>query len=117
MTYDLANSFIVVLPHTIIQIPAPSNLSWLTLFYTLPCELVAKRPEFLELVWDCCAWTAWQAFVVPGKNGYREIPGNWQDYSGYFPLWSLSYYVLNFIRNKMEGPMEFGFQRLFTMNL
>ena len=142
MTYDLANSFIIILPHTIIQIPATSNLSWLTLFYTLPRELVAKRPEFLELprnvyqvlssekytqminsdsflelVWDCCAWTAWQAFVVPGKNGYREIPGNWQDYSGYFPLWSLSYYVLNFIRNKMEGPMEFGFQRLFTMNL
>ncbi len=33
------------------------------------------------------------------------------------PLWSLSYYVLSFIRNKVEGPMEFGFQRLFTMNL
>ena len=26
-TYDLANSIIVVLPHTIIQIPATSNLS------------------------------------------------------------------------------------------
>lgn len=99
MTYDLANSFIIVLPHTIIQIPATSNLSWLTLFYTLPRELVAKRPEFLELprnvyqllasekytqmvnsdtflelVWDCCAWTAWQAFVVPGKNGSTICP-------------------------------------------
>lgn len=107
MTYDLANSFIVVLPHTIVQIPATSNLSWHTLFYTLPRKLFAKLPEFLELprnvyqvllsekhtqmissdsfldlVWDCYAWTAWQAFVVPIKNGYREIPGDWQDYYG-----------------------------------
>ena len=35
-------SFIVVLPQTIIEIPQSSNLSWLTLFYALPKELVEK---------------------------------------------------------------------------
>ena len=42
-------SFIVVLPQTIIEIPQSSNLSWLTLFYALPKELVEKRAEYLEL--------------------------------------------------------------------
>ena len=83
-------SFIVVLPQTIIEIPQSSNLSWLTLFYALPKELVEKRAEylelprnihqvlqsekytamiqtdsFLELVWDCYAWSAWQFFQIP----------------------------------------------------
>ena len=32
---------------------------------------------FLELVWDGYAWSAWQYFEVPNKNGdYREIPGS-----------------------------------------
>lgn len=40
--------FLVVLPHTIIEIPLSSNLSWLPLFYALPPELVNKRPEYAE---------------------------------------------------------------------
>ena len=87
-------SFIVVLPQTIIEIPQSSNLSWLTLFYALPKELVEKRAEylelprnihqvlqsekytamiqtdsFLELVWDCYAWSAWQFFQIPHQDG------------------------------------------------
>ena len=79
--------FIVILPDEIIEIPKSSNLSWLQLFYSLPRELVEKRPaylklprnirqvldsedsralvqsdSFLELVWDCYAWAAWQFF-------------------------------------------------------
>lgn len=42
-------SFLVVLPQTIIEIPQSSNLSWLTLFYALPRELVEKRAKYLEL--------------------------------------------------------------------
>ena len=38
-------SFIVVLPQTIIEIPQSSNLSWLTLFYALPKELVEKATD------------------------------------------------------------------------
>jgi len=133
--------FLVVLPHTIIEIPLSSNLSWLPLFYALPPELVNKRPEyaelprninillsseaarnmvesdlFVELVWDCYAWSIWQFLKVPLKNGtYRDIPGDWSNYTGHFPLWRLSYYLQLFFRNKFEHEMEFSFQRLFMM--
>ena len=114
--------FIVILPEGIIEIPKSSNLSWLRLFYSLPRELVEKRPaylelprnirrvldsdesraliqsdSFLELVWDCYAWAAWQFFQVPKKGGkYQDIPGDWQNYSGDFPLWRLSYDLVRF---------------------
>ena len=90
-------SFYVVLADGIMEIPQDSNLSWITLFYALPKELVEKRPTylelprnihqllnskvhckliqseaFLELVWDCYAWSAWQFFQVPGKGPVRE---------------------------------------------
>lgn len=42
------SGFIVVLPQTIIEIPQDSNLSWLTLFYALPQELVEKRADYLN---------------------------------------------------------------------
>ena len=44
-----AKGFIVILPQTIIEIPQDSYLSWLTLFYALPKELVEKRNEYLYL--------------------------------------------------------------------
>ena len=42
-------SFYVVLADGIMEIPQDSNLSWITLFYVLPKELVEKRPAYLEL--------------------------------------------------------------------
>ena len=132
------SDFIVILPKSVIRIPQDHPLSWLTLFYALPRELVEKRPAylklprnihqvfefdeytkmiqtdaFLELVWDCYAWTAWQFFNVPVKGGYKEIPGDWQHYSGDFPLWRLSYDIIRHIRMKFETAMEWSFQRLF----
>lgn len=94
----------------VIKIPKNSGKAWLTLFYSLPQEFVSKRPvylnlprcpyevlrtdkydsminndTFLELVWDCVAWSAWQYFEVPyQKGGYREIPGSAAQYSGTF---------------------------------
>ena len=76
------------------------------MFYALPRELAEKRPmylelswnivklmesekhmrliredAFLELIWDCYARAIWQAIQVPnGKGGYKEIPGDWQNY-------------------------------------
>ena len=41
--------FYVVLADGIMEIPQDSNLSWITLFYALPKELVEKRPAYLEL--------------------------------------------------------------------
>lgn len=122
---------------------AKSNLAWMTMFYALPRELVQKRPAylelprnisqllasekhmklvkedaFLELVWDCYAWGIWQAIKVPdGKGGYKEIPGDWQHYSGDFPLWRLSYDIIRYFRMSYETEMEWSFQRLFTMPL
>ncbi|MFR4386489.1 MAG: hypothetical protein ACLT31_10675 [Lachnospiraceae bacterium] len=74
----------------VIKIPKNSGKAWLTLFYSLPQEFVSKRPvylnfprcpyevlrtdkydslikddTFLELVWDCVAWSAWQYFEIP----------------------------------------------------
>ena len=140
MTNHGTSDFIVILPKSIIRIPQDHNLSWLSLFYALPRELVEKRPAyldlprnvhqvfesaeytqmiqtdaFLELVWDCFAWAAWQFFQVPMKDGYREIPGDWQHYSGDFPLWRLSYEILRHFRNKFETEMEWSFQRLFLL--
>ncbi|MDO4483971.1 MAG: hypothetical protein Q4C54_05940 [Clostridia bacterium] len=133
--------YIAVLPDTIIEIPKSSNLSWLPMFYALPSELAGKRPEyaalprninellsssecvklieddaFLELVWDCYAWSIWQFIQIPLKDGtYRDIPGDWSYYSGDFPLWRLSYYLQMFFREKFETDMGFSFQRLFLM--
>ena len=112
--------FIVVLPGEIIEIPQDSDKSWLTLFYSLPRELAEKwKPAyelprcpyevlrtdkydhivcddmFKLLVWDCYAWSAWQFFQVKDRKGnYRDIPGNWNQYAGYFPLWRLSYSII-----------------------
>lgn len=122
------------------QILPEDNKSWLTLFYSLPEELVSKRSAymklprcpfdvirsddysellntdvFLELVWDCYAWSAWQYFEVPNKDGdYREIPGSFNSYSGDFPLWRLSYTIIPYIREKFEH-IGLSFQSLFNM--
>lgn len=135
-------SFLVVLTQTIIEIPQSSNLSWLTLFYALPRKLVAKRAKylelprnihqvlqfeeyremiqddsFLELVWDCYAWSAWQFFKVPHKDGtYHDIPGDWSHYSGDFPLWRWSYEIIKHFRKKFENEIEWSFQKLFLMD-
>ena len=58
---------------------------------------------FKLLVWDCYAWSAWQFFQVKDRKGnYRDIPGNWNQYAGYFPLWRLSYSIIPYIRMKFE---------------
>ena len=111
------SGFIVMLADGIMVIPQDSPLSWITLFYALPRELVEKRPAylslprniirllsdenarklieddaFLELVWDSYAWSAWQFFQIPHKDGtYHDIPGEWSNYSGDFPLWRISW--------------------------
>ena len=129
--------FLVVLPGEIIEIPQDSDKSWLTLFYSLPRELAEKwKPAyelprcpyevlrtdkydhivcddmFKLLVWDCYAWCAWQFFQVKDRKGnYRDIPGNWNQYAGYFPLWRLSYSIIPYIRMKFEQS-GLGFQNL-----
>ena len=76
-----------------------------------------RSDSFLELVWDCYAWSIWQFFQVPLKDGtYRDIPGDWSHYSGDFPLWRLSYEAIKHFRNKFEMEMEWSFQRLFVMD-
>ena len=135
-----SKGFILLEPGNIMQILPEDNKSWLTLFYSLPEELVSKRPAymnlprcpfdvirsddyaellntdvFLELVWDCYAWSAWQYFEVPNKDGdYREIPGSFNSYSGDFPLWRLSYTIIPYIREKFER-IGLSFQSLFNM--
>ena len=110
----------------VIKIPKNGGKAWLTLFYSLPQEFVSKRPvylnsltkddTFLELVWDCVAWSAWQYFEIPYQNGsgYREIPGSPAQYSGDFPLWRLSYSMLPLLRDKFEVS-GFSFQQLYNV--
>ena len=67
------------------------------------------------LVWDCYAWSAWQFFQVKDRKGnYRDIPGNWNQYAGYFPLWRLSYSIIPYIRMKFEQN-GLGFQNLYNI--
>lgn len=134
------NDFLVVLPGEIIEIPQDSDKSWLTLFYSLPRELAEKwKPAydlprspyevlrtdkydhivcddmFKLLVWDCYAWCAWQFFQVKDRKGnYRDIPGNRNQYAGYFPLWRLSYSIIPYIRMKFEQN-GLGFQNLYNI--
>ena len=135
---DLSDLF-VMREDGFIKIPQDSNLSWLSLFYALPKELVEKRPaylelprnikrllreeryremlndSFLELVWDCYAWSIWQFLQVPAKGGgYREIPGDWSHYSGDFPLWRMSYDIIRYFRLAFECELDWSFQRLFS---
>lgn len=117
------------------------NLMWLPMFYAMPYELVEKRaaylrvprniyqlmdsPEymamiesdvFLELIFDCYAWAVWQNIQVPKKDGtYQNIPGSWDHYSGYFPLWKMSYGIVACIRLKFERELDLGIMRLFSM--
>ena len=130
-------SFFVVLADGIMEIPQSSNLSWLTLFYALPKELVEKRVEslelprnihqvlqsekytamiqtdsFLELVWDCYAWSAWQFFQIPHQDGtHHDIPGDWSHYSGDFPL-CCGKGVYRRIRNRKFHPVSGNSQSL-----
>lgn len=136
------NGFLVVLPGEIIEIPQDSDKSWLTLFYSLPRELAEKwKPAyelprcpyevlrtdrydhivcddmFKLLVWDCYAWSAWQFFQVKDrKRNYRDIPGNWNQYAGYFPLWRLSYSIIPYIRMKFEQN-GLGFRAVMEQKL
>ena len=130
--------FLVVLPGEIIEIPQDSDKSWLTLFYSLPRELAEKwKPAyelprcpyevlrtdkydhivcgdmFKLLVWDCYAWCAWQLFQVKDRKGsYRDIPGNWNQYAGYFPLWRLSYSIIAEHYRERPGDIEAAHGRL-----
>lgn len=132
--------FIVVLPGEIIEIPLDSPKAWLTLFYALPKEFVQKWPKafdiprcpydvlrgkdydsimedgmFQLLVWDSYSWAAWQFFQVKDRSGnYRDIPGDRSNYTGYFPLWQLSYGIVPHFRQLFESH-GLGFQNLYTI--
>ena len=141
--YDLKSDFLVILPNGILRIPQSSNLSWLPLFYGLPKEVVEKRPaylniprnirrlledekygamieeeQFLEMIWDGYAWAVWQGLKVPNDKGeYVDIPGDWQDYSGNFPIWRLSYLITNYFRKELNDLHMWNLQDLFMMDI
>ena len=52
--------------------------------------------------------------VKDRKGNYRDIPGNWNQYAGYFPLWRLSYSIIPYIRMKFEQN-GLGFQNLYNI--
>ena len=134
------SGYLAFLPQGIVTVPRDSYLAWLPLFYALPRELVEKRPayldlprnirqlasedryidlinqdSFLELVWDCYAWSIWQYIQVPKKGGgYQDIPGDWSHYSGDFPLWRMSYDLIRYFREAFEYEMDWSFQKLFN---
>ena len=127
-------------PDDTLWIPRSSNKSWLTLFYLLPKELVQKQKEylalprcpydvlrtdkydeliendvFLQLVWDCYAWMIFQRIPIPKKDGtYIFIPGLDLHYSGNFPLWRMSYYLIGVMRDMFE-MYGTSFQSLFRV--
>lgn len=82
------------------------------------CKKLIETDTFLELVWDCYAWSAWQFFQVPKNDDtYQDIPDDWSHYSGDFPLWRWSYEIIHHFRMKFENEMEWSFQKLFLMHI
>ena len=124
---------------TMYKISPNSNLMYLPRFYKLPEKLVSRQPaylkipqkvrevlsteeaanlvdsdKFLELVRDCYALVIWQCIQVPDKSGnFRPIPGKWGCYSGHFPLWQLSYHIVNELIRKMDTLVHWNLQALF----
>ena len=105
--------FIVVLPGEIIELrsaPLPYEVLRTDKYDHIVCDDMFKL-----LVWDCCAWSAWQFFQARDRKGnYRDIPGTWTQYTGYFPLWRLSYSIIPYIRMKFEQN-GLGFQKLYNI--
>ena len=102
MSAHESRNIIIVTPNDIRSIPYNHNLMWLPLFYALPEELVEKRAiylsiprnihqlmessehmaliesdAFLELVWDCYAWSAWKFFRISHQDRtHNDFPGD-----------------------------------------
>ena len=123
-----------------IRISPTSNFRMLPLFYALPKHLVRQRAAylelprntkkllasqkyigmvrddaFLELVMDCYAWAIWQFLKVPGRDGeYKSIPGSWENYSGYFPLWQMSYIIIGGFVEGLARELGWSIQYFFS---
>lgn len=141
MSPELYQQFIQWPSNGMIAIPPESNLRWINLFYILPKEIVSQKPAylelprnmrgilvsekyiemiqcdaFLEMVWDGIAWAVWQFFRVPGKGGKRmPIPGDWQHYTGDFPLWKLCYAYGPLFVPILETRTKWNLQHLFAL--
>lgn len=123
-----------------IRISPTSNFRMLPLFFALPKHMVRERAAyltlprntkrivenqkylnmvrddaFLELVMDCYAWAIWQFLKVPGKDGeYKSIPGGWENYSGYFPLWQMSYMIIGGFVDGLAKELGWSIQNVFS---
>ena len=121
----------------------PDNFMYmLPLFYLLPKEFVAQRPAYLELprspkqllkekkyidmvmgnytffelVADSYAWCVWKLLKVPDKKGgYKPIPGTWNHYSEYFPIWKLCYYISSAFKVELHELFQWDLKFLFSV--
>ena len=76
---------------------------------------MVRDDAFLELVMDCYAWAIWQFLKVPGKDGeYKSIPGSWENYSGYFPLWQMSYIIIGGFVEGLAKELGWSIQYFFS---
>ena len=47
------------------------------------------------------------------KGGYKPIPGTWDHYSGYFPIWKLCYYITSTFKYELHELFGWGLQFMF----
>lgn len=132
--------FFTKMPGNMLKINQNHYKAWLPMFYCLPREIVELRSEylklprcpyevvrtdkydklvcsdaFIELIWDAYAGSVWQFLPVPSRDGtYSFMKANWNNYSGYFPPWSLSYMITCHIKQKLESENIFSFYKLFS---
>lgn len=83
------------------------------------CERTSMTTSYVMICSSCLCGTATHgahgsSFVKDRKGNYRDIPGNWNQYAGYFPLWRLSYSIIPYIRMKFEQS-GLGFQNLYNI--
>lgn len=121
-------------------IPSTSYLKWLPLFYFIPQQLIPdkellkiprnmklmlKDPDhtelvvgdrFLLVVMDIYSSAIWRFLKVPdGKGGYKALPGSWNNYSGYFPMWKMSYMIAAHFINLFDEILKLNIPFLFSM--
>ena len=54
--------------------------------------------------------------ILKQMHAEGDIPGDWSNYSGDFPLWRMSYDLIRHFRRIFECELDWSFQRLFTMD-
>lgn len=112
-------------PSSYLYIPHDSPIRFLTLFFLIPEELIARCPTLRKLprsmsgITKCADVLSTESFIqeIIDAVGLMVFPhfgfGGWKEhYTGYFPVWKLCYATFVWVE-LVERLSDFGLQYLF----